>query len=360
MKDPRVKNLAKLLVHYCLEVRDGETIGVSGSELAQPLLVSIYEELLKCGAFPIVRMVPDELSEVLYKHGKKTHFSTLTPYQRAYARCVDKTIGIHAAVNTKNLTHADPSKSAVMARTAKPIHDVLRQKPWVLTLFPTLAFAQDAEMSFSEYEDFVYGATFADQSNPVAAWKKLARNQDKLIAKLKGADEIRIIAPGTDIKMSVKKRVFVNSDGHRNMPSGEIFTAPIETSAEGYIAYDFPVCRDGREIEGVRLVFRKGVVVEASAQKNEKYLVSMLDTDTGSRRIGELGIGTNTGIQKFTKTILFDEKIGGTIHLALGNSILGTGGMNKSALHWDMIKDLRRGGSMYVDGKLFQKNGQFV
>jgi aminopeptidase len=215
-------------------------------------------------------------------------------------------------------------------------------------------------MSLSEYEDFVYSATFADERRPVAAWRALARRQDKLIARLKGAREIRIVGPDTDLTLHVDGRTFVNSDGHRNMPSGEIFTSPIENSAEGHIRYDFPVCRDGREVSDVRLVFRKGVVVEATAAKNQHYLEAVLGTDPGARKLGELGIGTNQRIQRFTKHILFDEKIGGTVHLALGKGYAEAGGRNRSAVHWDMIKDLRKGGAVYVDGKLFQKDGKFT
>lgn len=360
MNDPRVGNLAKILVRYSIEARKSETIGVSGDVPAEPLIVAVYEELLRAGAFPVVRMSPAGLSELFFKRGKPYHFTTLTPYQRAYARCVDATITIFAQSNTRALSNTDPRKQAILSRTMKPVSNVLRQKPWVLTLFPTDAYAQDAEMSLREFEDFVYGATFADEDNPIAAWKVLKREQDRLISKLCGADEIYIVGPETDIKLSVKNRKFINSDGHHNMPSGEIFAAPLENSAEGYIKFDYPACYSGREIDGVRLVFRQGVVVEATAKKNEKFLLAMLDTDRGARRLGELGIGTNRKIQRFTKNILFDEKIGGTVHLALGKSPLEAGGKNNSALHWDMIKDLRKGGALYVDGRVFQKDGRFT
>ena len=170
---------------------------------------------------------------------------------------------------------------------------------------------------------------------------------------------MRLVGPDTDLTLSVAGRTFINSDGHHNMPSGEVFTGPVEDSAEGRIAFDYPVCEGGREVDGIRLVFRKGLVVEASATKNEAFLRAMLDMDPGARRLGELGIGTHFGIRRFIRNILFDEKIGGSIHLALGRSYEETGGRNRSALHWDMIKDLRRGGAIYVDGKVFQKDGRF-
>ncbi|OVE73827.1 hypothetical protein BVX94_02605 [bacterium B17] len=357
--DTRISKLAKLLIRYSIEAKKGQTIAVSGGPLAEPLLTSVYEELLKVGAFPVIQMVPDGLSECFFKVGKEHHFNTVTPYQRAWARNVDATINVYSEKNTRALTNVNPAKQAKVAKARKPLLDILKKKPWTLTLFPTEAYAQDAEMSLAEFEDFVYGAMFLDRDNPIVAWNSLSRKQDRLISSLKGADKVQIVGPGTDISFSVKGRSFVNSNGKHNMPSGEIFSGPVENSVEGEIEFDFPVCWAGREIDGVRLVFRKGKVVEATAEKNQKFLRTMLSIDAGASRIGEFGIGTNMGIQKFVKTILFDEKIGGTIHLALGRSLHGTGGKNKSALHWDMIKDLRKGGAIYIDGKVFQKDGKF-
>ncbi|MCK5849624.1 MAG: aminopeptidase [Kiritimatiellae bacterium] len=361
MTDQRILNLAKVMVRYSIRVGKGDTVAVNAGVSAEPLVVAVYDELLRVGAFPVVRMAPDCLSERFFMKGQPHHFTTITPYHRAAARNIDAIISIYAEANTRAMSGVKPEKQTTFARTMKPLGDIRRKKPWLLTLFPTHAYAQDAEMSLEDFENFVYGATFADEKNPIGAWKALSRKQAKLIARLKGADDIRIVGAETDIRLSVKGRDFKNSDGsEHNMPSGEIYAAPVETSAEGYIKYDFPVCQYGREITGIRLVFRKGKVVDASADKNEKFLLAMLDADAGARRLGEIGIGTNMRIQRFVKRILFDEKIGGTIHLAVGNSIEGTGGKNKSAIHWDMIKDLRKSGALYVDGKLFQKNGAFV
>jgi len=360
MSDSRIANLARILVRYSVAGRKPDTVGIHGEARSERLIVAVYEELLRAGAFPAVRMAPSGLAELLLKKGKPHHFATLTSYQRACVRHVDASIRILSDSNTRALSNTSPAKLALLMRTLRPLSEMLTKKRWVLTLFPTEAYAQDAEMSLCEFEDFVYGAAFADEKNPVAAWRALARRQSRLISRLKGADEIRITGPGTDLRLSVKGRKFVNSDGHHNMPSGEIFTGPVENSAEGYIKYDFPVCHAGREIDGIRLVFRRGVVVDASAEKSNKFLQVMLGADRGARRLGELGIGTNMRIQKFIKNILFDEKIGGTVHLALGRSYPETGGKNRSAVHWDMIKDLRRNGALYVDGKAFLKDGKFV
>lgn len=350
--DDRVRKLAKLIVGYSIRIKRGDTVVVSSGTVAEPLVLCLYEEILRKGAFPVIKMVPDAAGEIFYRAGKKSHFTTVTPYQRAVTRLADAVIFIYDEKDTRLLEDVDPRKQALYGRTLHPLAEIRRKKPWLITLYPTKAYAKDAGMSLREYEDFFYGAVFADRKDPIAEWKKLSRRQAKIISRLKAADEVRIVGDGTDLRLSVKGRKFINSDGSsHNMPSGEVFTAPIESSAEGYIKYDFPVCYSGREISGIRLVFRKGLVVEASAEKNNRFLQAMLDTDRGARRLGELGIGTNRRINRFTRRILLDEKIGGTVHLALGRSILESGGKNRSAIHWDMIKDLRQEGAVYVDGK---------
>ncbi len=360
MSDPRIENFAKLLAHYSIYAKKGETIGVEGPDTTAPLMEAVYEQLLRAGAFPIIRMSPVGLTEIFMKQGQDLHFDQLPPFEMAYAKSVDGTIRIMGSANTRALSATDPNRMARFARARKPVRKILLAKKWALTLFPTEAYAQDAEMSLREFEDFVYRANLLHLDNPVAAWQAEEVKQKKLISKLRNADEVRIVGPDTDLRMSVKGRTFIPSVATHNVPSGEIFTGPVETSAEGYIRYDFPVCEGGREIDGIRLVFKKGLVVEATADKNQDYLRKMLDMDPGAKRLGELGIGTNYDIQRHIKNILFDEKIGGTIHLALGESYEETGGKNKSALHWDMIKDLRQEGTLYVDGKPFQKNGKFV
>jgi aminopeptidase len=360
MTDPRVAALARILVHYCIEAREGQQVGVSGTSLAEPLLESICEELYRLGAFPALRMSPPGLQEKFFRTGKENLFRSLPSYQLDYARSMDATIGVQSEGNTRGLSGADPAKFSTLARANQPVRKILMRKRWVTTLFPTSAYAQDAEMSLAEFEQYVFGAMFADEPEPLKRWADLHRLQDRLIRKLHGADRIRIEGNDTELSFSVKGRTFINSDGRRNMPSGEIFTGPVENSAEGHIRFDFPVCVQGREVAGVRLVFKKGRVVEASAEKNQEFLLRMLDSDPGARRLGELGIGTHPKINRFIRNILFDEKIGGTIHLALGQSYPETGGRNRSSLHWDLIRDLRQGGRLLVDGRVFQKDGRFV
>ena len=358
--DSRVQRFAELLARYSIYAKPKETIGVEGPSEAEPLFEALYEELLKAGAYPVVRITPSSFTDRFFRSAKPHHLDNLSPFEMSYAKVVDGTVRIMASANTRALSSVDPSLQTRVAKARKPVRKILLAKKWALTLFPTQAYAMDAEMSLSDFEDFVYKANFLDRDDPVAEWNALEKKHQKLIAKFRSADEVRIVGPGTDLKMSVKGRTFISSVATHNVPSGEIFTGPVEDSAEGHIAYDFPVCEGGREIDGIRLVFRKGLVVEATATKNQDYLLKMLDMDPGARRLGELGIGTNYGIQRFIKNILFDEKIGGTVHLALGESYVETGGRNKSALHWDMIKDLRKDGALYVDGKLLQKNGKFI
>ena len=358
--DTRIRNLARTMAGYCLDAQPREAFAINGTSAAEPLVDALHEELLRAGAWPLVRMMPDGASGAVFDCGHDHHFDETSPVDRAIVNKLAGTAAIYSSRNTRALTGVDPELQARMAKATRPLKNKLLKKKWTLTLFPTAAYAQDAEMSLRDFEDFVYAATFSDEDDPVAAWRDLAKKQAKLISKLEGAREVRIVGPGTDLALNIEGRTFINSAGTHNMPSGEVFTGPVETSAEGVIEYDFPVVNQGREIDGIRLVFSKGKVVEATATKNEDFLRGMLDMDPGARRLGELGIGTNFRIQRFIKTILFDEKIGGTVHLALGASYEETGGKNKSSLHWDMIKDLRKGGELIVDGKVIQKDGRFL
>ncbi len=358
--DERIRKLAGTMARYCLAAQPREVFSIQASVAAAPLVEALNEELLRAGAWPLIRMVPDGAAEAVYRCGHPHHFDEASPADKAILRTLAGTAIIYSSRNTRALGGVDSAQQARLARASRPLKDQMMRKKWTLTLFPTEAYAQDAEMSLREFEDFVYSATFSDEAEPVKAWTALKVRQEKLIGKLEGAREVRIVGPGTDLTMSIAGRTFVNSPGVRNMPSGEVFTGPVETSAEGEIVYDYPVVNQGREIDGIRLVFRKGEVVEATATKNQEFLRAMLEMDPGAKRLGELGIGTNFRIQRFIKNILFDEKIGGTVHLALGASYPETGGVNTSSLHWDMIKDLRKGGELWVDGTCIQKDGKFL
>ena len=267
----------------------------------------------------------------------------------------------HAPTNTRSLSAVDPAKQQALAERDKGLQQMVERKDrWVLTLFPTQARAQEAEMSLEDYEDFVFEAMALSYEDPVRYWHEKVKERDRLIEKLKPADEIRLLAPGTDLTLSVKGREYINDDGRYNMPGGEVATGPVEDSANGEIFFGLPMTVSGREVSGVRLRFEGGRIVESSAEKGEEYLDAMLDADAGARYLGEIGIGTNYGITRSTGSGLFDEKIGGTVHLAIGYSFAETGGKNLSSVHWDMICDLREGGEIYVDGELIQKDGSFI
>jgi aminopeptidase len=236
---------------------------------------------------------------------------------------------------------------------------ILEKDRWALTLFPTQALAQESEMSLEEYEEFVFEAMALNEDDPVRFWREKAGEQGRLIERLERAREVKIVGPGTDLTLSIEGRRFLNGDGKHNMPCGEVFTGPVEDSANGEIYFGVPSAVAGREVSGVRFRFEEGRVVEASAEKGEEYLKAMLDADDGARYLGELGIGTNFGIPRATRNILFDEKLGGTVHLAIGRSYEKTGGKNDSSVHWDLICDLREGGELRADGEIVQRDGRF-
>jgi aminopeptidase len=275
------------------------------------------------------------------------------------AETADARIRIAAESDTRAMARIDPTRQALVDRARDPIRRAAGRKRWVLTQYPTAAYAADAGMDLAEYESYVASAMFLDGPDPVAAWQELGRRQAGLVAFMSGVETVRIEAEGTDLTLSVAGRTWINSDGRRNMPSGEIFSGPVEDSAQGRLRCGFPVCRGGRELAGIELEFADGRVVAARADEGEDYLRSMLDLDSGARLLGEIGLGLNPGINRFTGSILYDEKIGGTVHLALGRSYPETGGVNESALHWDLIIDTRKGGRITADGQVVMEDGQW-
>jgi aminopeptidase len=352
-----VNRWADLLVDYCLQVEPGETVLI-GSELeARPLVEACYKAVVRGGANPLVRLELPGLTEFFLNNASDAQLEHLPPTALYEAETVHGRIRIAAETDTRAMSRVDPRRQATVDRARDPIRKAARQHRWVITQYPTCAYAADAGMDMDEYDDYVARAMFLDRADPVAAWKELGRKQAGLVSYMSGVRSIRIEAEGTDISLSVAGRTWINSDGRRNMPSGEIFTGPVEESVSGRLRCGFPVCRDGRELKGIALEFEAGRVVSARADEGQDYLLSMLDLDPGARRLGELGLGLNGGIDTFTGSILYDEKIGGTVHLALGQSYPETGGLNESALHWDLIVDTRRGGRLTADGQVVMENG---
>ena len=350
---------AGLLVDYCLGVERGETIAISSSVLARPLVEACWRAIVDQGGHPLLRLEIPGLHEYFLEQASDAQLSYLPPEALFEAQKVAARIRIAAENDIHSMSRVDPRRQAVYDRARDPIRQAARKGRWVLTQYPTEAYALAAGMSLPDYEDFVTRAMFLDRDNPEAAWQELGRRQAGLVEFMTTTTNIRIEAPGTDLTLSVGGRTWINSDGKRNMPSGEIFTGPIEDSAQGRLKCGFPVCRDGREIEGISLEIKDGTVVRAQASSGEDYLQAMLDLDQGARRLGELGLGLNTGIDRFTGSILYDEKIGGTVHLALGQSYPETGGTNQSALHWDLIVDTRTEGRITADGRVVMQDGQW-
>ncbi|MGC9469756.1 MAG: aminopeptidase [Anaerolineae bacterium] len=366
MIDERLSRLAKLLVDYSAEIKPNERVVINSEPAAAPLILAVYERALEVGAFPHISLTLPGQDEAFFRAAAKAQLADISPVQALFYEEYDVLLSIRASTNTRELNGVDPERQAMRRKALHPLRQRFMDRSatgelkWTATLFPTEAYAQEADMSLRDYEDFVLQACHCDQADPVAAWQAVHEEQQAAVDWLAGRDQVVISGPNAALTLSIRDRVFINSDGHHNMPSGEIFTGPVEDSVEGWVRFTYPALVEGREVAGIELVFEEGRVVKASAQKNEPYLLRMLEVDEGARYLGEFAIGTNYGIQQFTKNILFDEKIGGSFHVALGAGYPETGSKNRSAIHWDMICDMREGGEIRVDGDLLYENGAFV
>ena len=367
MRDPRLEKLAKVLVNYSVGVKKGQIVRLTGPLLSRPLIVELYREVVLAGGYPMVRMAPEELSEILLKHGSDEQLKYSNPLAIHEMQSIDCWINVWAEENTKLLTNIDPKKIGLTQAARKPEYDVFFKRAaegtlhWSATQFPTPACAQDAEMSLADYEDFVFGAGLLHLPDPVAGWRKMSEGQQRLVDFLNGKSDYRVVAAnGTDVRLSVAGHKWMNCDGHENFPDGEVFTGPVLDSVNGDIHFSFPAVYEGREVQDVKLKFRDGKVVDATASKGQDFLHAMLDMDGGSRFLGECAIGTNYNVRQFTRNTLFDEKIGGTVHFAVGAGYPETGNTNQSGLHWDMVVDLRTGGYVEIDGTKINVDGKFT
>jgi aminopeptidase len=350
MIDPTA--FASLLCDWCLEVAADQQIVVSAPTPAEPLARAMHNAILDRGAWPLLRMAPSDIAADFHAHARDAQLDGFAPIELAELQAMDAILVISAPSNTRSLIAVKPERISRAATARRPVQEARLAKRWCGTLWPTAGLAQDARMSTPEYEQFVRRALFLDRADPVAAWQELSARQEQIVQALADAREIRIQAEGTDLRLHVDGRTWINSNGRRNMPSGEVFTGPIEDSANGTITFTLPSDHRGAEVTGVRLTFVDGYVAEYSAEQGGEYLDAALATDAGARYLGELGIGTNVGIDRATGSTLLDEKIAGTVHLALGRSYPETGGRNESALHWDLVCDLRQGGQLSADGQM--------
>lgn len=365
MPDPRVLKLAKVLVHYSVEAQKGQQVLVRTDPLANELTLAVYEELVKAGAHPFVMNDVPGTKEIFYKHASDEQLDYVSPVVKMIIESFDAYIHLWAEDNTRALSGVDQARVARERKAQAGVNQQFLQRSaegkfrWSLTVYPNNAMAQEADMSLRAYEDFVYSAGMLDEEDPVAFWRAEGARQQKLIGWLKGRDQVRLTGSNVDISLSIKDRSFIECSGKENFPDGEIFTGPVEDSVNGWIRFRYPAIFSGQEIHDIELWFENGRVVREKAAKNQDLLTSLLDTDPGARFLGEWGIGTNYGIQRFTKNMLFDEKIGGTIHFAVGSGYPESGSKNESGLHWDMLCDMADS-EIRVDGELFYKDGKTV
>ncbi len=373
MTDPRVVKLAQTLVNYSVSVKEKDLVGIVAQPLATPLVQEVLREVLRRGGYPYLLPLTlplptlgyEGLDKIFYEEASDDQLQHQDLYWKILNEDFDVRIFIQSQFDSRSIENIDPERLKIRRQAHQDINKTYFKRMAsgdlrrVSTLFPTQSYAEDAGLSLEDFEDYVYSTTFSDCEDPVGEWQKMHQEQQILVDWLKGKKNVQVIGPHIDLSLSIDGRDFINSDGKQNMPSGEIFTGPVEDSCEGWVRFTHPAVLSGREVEGVELTFENGKVVKASATKNEDFLMSMLDMDEGARYLGEFAIGTNRTITRFIKKILFDEKIGGTIHMALGQGYSITGSENNSAIHWDMICDMRDGGQILVDGELFYESGEF-
>lgn len=375
MYDPRLDKLAEVMVQYSARVKRGDVVGIMAEDAARPLVEALARASIKAGAHVFAVPRNATFAQALLDHGDDEQVAHTHPVLMHYMRTVDVHFSLWAEENTKALSRYDARRVALLQQARKPFLKVMMDRAakgevrWCGTQFPTQASAQDAEMSLSQYEEFVFRAGLLHLENPAAEWAKVHERQERVREYLQGKKTLRFRAPacdghdGTDLTVDVSKGIWINCSGRENFPDGEVFAGP--GGVDGRVNYTFPAVYHGREVEGVRLVFRGGRVVEASAKKGEDFLFKMLDQDPGARTLGEIAIGTNYGITQFSKNTLFDEKIGGTFHAAVGAGYPESGNSNESGLHWDMVCDLRpragvAGGTIEADGEVFHRDGKFL
>ena len=366
MSDARLEKLADVVVSYSTSVRPGDLVRIEGNPPTTPLLRELYRAAVRAGGHPTAVLLLDETAEALLEEGADEQVEWVPLDARWNLEHGDVWIVLDGPENPKHLTRVNPEKMARRLKAREPYQTQYLERSnrgefrWTLCSFPTDAGAQAAGMSLSGFEELVYGAAFLDAEDPVGAWRTFGERLDRIGARLETTTQLRVVAEDTDLTVGVAGRKWLRASGRSNLPDGEVFTGPLEASAEGTIRFSFPATVRGRQVDDVRLRFVDGEVVEATAARGEEFLREMIGLDDGSRRVGEFAFGLNDAVTEYTGMLLLDEKIGGTVHVALGRSVPGTGGENSSALHWDMVCDLRRGGEVYADGELVYRDGAFL
>jgi len=364
--DQRLSRHAEVVMRYSLGLKAGDRLLIQGGDYALPLIKECFRRALALGAFPYAQLANEELQEMMLRYGSQEQIKFLPPHELEAVRQCDALLTIMGSINPRMLSSIPSQRMKWRSQGIAEYRQIFFERMaqgelrWCGTLHPYWGNAQEAEMSLAEYQDFVYHCCMLDEPDPVAHWREVAEGQERICRLLDGVEKMRIIGDGTDLTLSVGGRKWINCCGHENLPDGEVFTSPVEDSAQGRIRFSFPGIYGGREIEDIRLEFDKGRVVGAEAAKGGDLLEQILETDPGARRLGEVAVGTNYHISRFTRNMLFDEKIGGTVHLALGQGFAEAGGQNRSSIHWDMLCDLRHGGAILADGREIYRDGRFV
>ena len=365
MIDQRLVKLAELLVNYSTQVKAGDKVSIQAEDIAMPFIIEVTKAAVKKGAFVDYSVIVPEVEAAILKYGNEKQLSKPNNH---YAAVKESDVWITAwgSKNSRALSNVAPELLQKRRQANKSERNIYVNRMatgelrWCGTQFPTNAEAQEAEMSLSEYEEFVYQAGMLDKDDPIAEWQKVEANQERWVKFLDTKKELRIISKDTDITVGINGRKWINCCGKENFPDGEIFTSPEENNINGIISFSYPAIYSGRIVEGVKLEVQNGKIIKATCDKGEDFLLACINTDEGSKYFGEVAIGTNYNIKRFTRNILFDEKIGGTIHMAIGGAKLKAGGKNKSAIHWDMICAMQNGGKIYADNQLFYENGKFL
>lgn len=366
MSDPYLDKMAQVMTRYSLDIKQGHNVLIVGGIEGSQLMLDIYKEVLKLGAYPTILPSIYYDVELFYKYANEDQLTHVNPLVKYAYENFDALIQVISQRNTKNLSGVDPKRISLRNSAHKDLFKVVSEREakgefqWVLTEFPTDSIAQEASMSLADFREFMFKACLVNKDDPVSEWKRISAEQQKICEWLDGREEFKYVGLDTDLEFSIKGRKWINCDGKRNFPDGEVFTCPVEESVNGDIRFTYPLIYQGNEIEDVKLKFVDGEVAAFSAAKGESLLKEIIATDEGSNKVGEIAIGTNYGIDRFTKNILFDEKIGGTVHLALGLSAEPTIGKNISSIHLDILKDMRDGGKIFADGELFYENGRFL
>ena len=366
MADARVEKLAQILVDHSAQIKAGERVAIEATTAAEPLVRALYSTILERGGHPHLLLELPDQDEILFARGNDAQLDFPQTFRKLAYEQFESRIRIHSATNPRALSSVDPARQKRRQKTLAPILEAQMRRgadrsfKWVKTLFPTEGLAMEAGMSQRDFENFVYHACHADEPDPLGSWKKVENNQRKMIDRLEEHNQVSLRGPNVDLTLSIKGRKFLNGAGQNNMPDGEIFTGPVEDSLNGWVRFTYPAIYSGVMVEGVELTFTNGKVTRALAVKNQPFLLEMIESDPGARYVGEFAIGTNYEIDRFSRNILFDEKLGGSFHMALGAGYPETGSKNKSIIHWDMICGMKEESEIAVDGEIVYKNGRFI